>query len=152
MDFHPRDGLVRTFVENSVHYQLDGDDEEWKALYPNGGIVYVGENKKPFTISMFHQLRCLDILRREIVRLEAASSEPDPSETQEKAANSTSASNSSPLHYHCVDYLRQMVLCRADLELDPVFGKPHPAVIPDAYQCRDWSKVYTSVKEKRGEF
>jgi len=126
---------VRTFIENSAHFRVDGDDEEWESLVPGNGLVYLGNENQPYTMSMMHQLRCIDIVRKEIVDLEA-----NPQRVMARP---------SDISHHCVNYLRQMVLCRGDLELDPVAGKPHPAVFPDAYQCRDWETVYRAVEENQ---
>jgi len=127
--------LVRTFIENSAHFQVDGDDEEWESLVPGNGLVYLGNEKQPYTMSMIHQLRCIDIVRKEIVDLEA-----NPQRAMARP---------SEISHHCVNYLRQMVLCRGDLELDSVAGKPHPVVFPDAYQCRDWEMVYRAIEENQ---
>jgi len=88
--------------EDSVHYQMDTEDgrAEWASLIPGSGLVYLGEQHHPFSISMFHQLRCLDILREDIV---------------EGNSNTT-------LRHHCLNYLRQMVMCRGDTELETILG------------------------------
>ncbi|KAF9479331.1 hypothetical protein BDN70DRAFT_984120 [Pholiota conissans] len=134
---------VRTFIENTVHFGVDGDEAEWEAMVPNKGMVYLEDpndkNLKLFTVSIFHQLRCLDIIRKGIVDLEARHSRsPLDSETSLTA-----------LTHHCVNYLRQMVLCRSDLDLDTVFGSPKPAVYSDTYQCKDWEAIYRDVEKNQ---
>ncbi|KAJ6620262.1 major facilitator superfamily domain-containing protein [Mycena sp. CBHHK59/15] len=96
-------------VENTVHYQLNSSeaDAEWAALVPpNGGIVHVGPDRRPFMPSVFHQLRCLNILRQAYVS--------DAHNTLPKHAKLASQSR------HCLNYLRQMIMCRANLRLEPV--------------------------------
>ncbi|KAJ7736775.1 hypothetical protein DFH07DRAFT_842772 [Mycena maculata] len=125
---------VRMFVEDTAHFQMD-DDLEWDSLSPGDGLVYLGDDHQPFIPSMFHQLRCLNIIRRAVVDLEASGTNETVQPTD--------------LGHHCVNYLRQMVLCRGDLALDRVLGKPFPNVFPDTYQCRDWSTVYHEVEKNQ---
>ncbi|KAF7297366.1 hypothetical protein MIND_00970100 [Mycena indigotica] len=58
--------LVQMSVEDTVNYQLNDSlaDAQWASLTPNNGIVYVGAEKSPYLLSLFHQLKCLDIIRR----------------------------------------------------------------------------------------
>ncbi|EJD00200.1 uncharacterized protein FOMMEDRAFT_170189 [Fomitiporia mediterranea MF3/22] len=124
-------GRVKAFRENSIHFSLE-DDAEWEAAVPGDGLIYLGKQRRPFMVSMFHQLRCLDIVRREIVSV-AHSGKPD-------------ISPASDLGQYCVNYLRQMAMCRGDLDLDVIMGWPHPAVYPDLTECSDWEVVYKEVE------
>ncbi|THU78136.1 hypothetical protein K435DRAFT_973653 [Dendrothele bispora CBS 962.96] len=119
-------------LEETIHYQLDSveADAEWAALYPGGGMIYLGEQAQSFSLSMFHQLRCLDIFREEIVRTSGLN-------------GSVSA---SPLSQHCINYLRQTALCRAGVYLSPVLASPKPKANPDVFVCRDWEEVYDAVR------
>jgi len=134
----PIDSLpkVAMQLEDTLHFQMESEkshaDAEWEALYPGGGLVYFGEPRRPFMPSMFHQLRCLDIIRRAVVDAETNSD--------------LLSERSMALTQHCINYLRQMVLCRTDLDLEIVFGRGKPEVHPDLYQCRDWTKVYEEVE------
>ncbi|KAH9058109.1 hypothetical protein EDB87DRAFT_1744281 [Lactarius vividus] len=64
---------------------------------------YSALRRWPFSISLFHQLRCLDVIRHDII-------EALPQEESE-------------LSRHCLNYMRQMALCRTDLAVDPVLGR-----------------------------
>ncbi|KAJ7574920.1 hypothetical protein C8J56DRAFT_718508, partial [Mycena floridula] len=120
-------------VEETRHFQME-NDMEWDALSPGNGLVYI--EHQPFTLSMFHQLRCLNIIRKAVVNLEATGT----NETVQ----------ASDLGHHCVNYLRQMVLCRANLELDLILGKPqHFRVVSDTHQCLDWTVVYREVAQNQ---
>jgi hypothetical protein len=124
-------------IEPTKHYQLSGHnaDAEWAALAPNDGIVRLGPHRQPYSISLFHQLRCLDIIRRDIVQ----SLPPEDSMFK--------------LSRHCLNYMRQMVLCRADLALDPVLGRALEArVRPDTNQCVDWRRVYEELEKNQREY
>ena len=93
-------GDAKMFVENTDHYALDTEEgiAEWASLVPpDGGVIKIpGHENQPLTISLFHQLRCLDVLRGAVV-----------SSLQNRTA-------ADPKTIHCLNYLRQMVLCRAD--------------------------------------
>jgi hypothetical protein len=138
---HPRTwhiGLlppIRMNIEPTKHYQLSGQaaDAEWAALAPNNGILHLGPQRQPYSVSLFHQLRCLDIIRRDIVGVL-------PPED-------------SKLSRHCLNYMRQMVLCRADLAVDPVLGRGVDArVRPDTNQCVDWRRVYEELEKNQREY
>ena len=131
---------VRMNIEPTKHYQLSGPaaDAEWAALAPHDGIVHLGPHRRPYSISLFHQLRCLDIIRRDIVVPPAPEDEDD---------------GNKKLSRHCLNYMRQMVLCRADLALDPVLGRAHEArVRPDTNQCVDWRRVYEEAERNQREY
>ena len=121
-------------MENSVHYNLEAD-EEWDAAGWRGGIeppLLLNSQNQSYTISMAHQLRCLDIIRSSLVRFRSAVDMSEP----------------SALTAHCMNYLRQMVLCRSDVTLesarDPV--GPNIAVSDVSHVCRDWSVVWEKLR------
>jgi len=128
---------VRTFIaDNSIHFTMQPhDDVEWDTLIPGDGLVYLGPDKQPYTVSVVHQLRCIDIARRGIYDV---AMHPE-----------NSAKHPTPLENHCVNYLRQMIQCRADLELDPVAGRPFPNVHPESYECADWDQLLDAIQENQ---
>ena len=122
-------------IEPTKHYQLSGynADAEWAALAPNNGILYLGPHRQPFSISLFHQLRCLDIIRRDVAE--------------------TLPQEESRLSRHCLNYMRQMVLCRTDLAVDPVMGRELEAEVrAETNQCVDWRRVYQTLEENQREY
>ncbi|KAJ7650621.1 hypothetical protein FB45DRAFT_888277 [Roridomyces roridus] len=125
----PDNSRVLMPVHDTVRYQLDTEDgaAEWAASYPGNGLVYLGQQCRPFTTSMFHQIRCLDHIRTAAVDVHS---------------NRTSNNVDSPLTLHCLNYLRQMALCRSHSYLDPILGYPIPNAHPDTDVCQDWSVVY----------
>lgn len=128
-------GVVKMAVEDTVSYPLNGSDaaSKWDSMLPRGGgIVHVGPNKQPYMLSLFHQLKCLDVLRRFHV---------DRVEDRDGGLDA--------LARHCLNYLRLMVLCRADLRLESV-QDPDGAHAVDMYgdlTCVDWRQVYARVEE-----
>ncbi|KAJ7052543.1 hypothetical protein C8F01DRAFT_1170360 [Mycena amicta] len=138
-DDHPRawpipmSGPIHMPLENTVHYAIESSeaDEEWRSMIPGNGIVYLGEHRRPFSISMFHQLRCMDILRQEMWSAQSTNvTKPD-----------------SLLNQHCLNYMRQMVLCASDTTLlEPI---SQSLVAPELVSCRNWSVVYEAVEENQ---
>lgn len=109
-------------VFDTSYYQLDESGaQDYSAMLPSGGhIVHVGNTE--YTVTLFHQMRCLEILRREYTR----------------------APQTSPsfLTQHCLNYLRQTIVCRPNLRLESV-KSPHGESTKE-YEtvCRDWTAVY----------
>lgn len=116
-------------VHNTEHYQLNGSqaDAQWEALIPaNGGLVRLGPHNELFMVSMYHQLKCLDIIRRHYVE------------------GSMGKAGTPPVTRHCLNYLRQMVLCRGDRRLECVvdLDGDHIVQVRGTQTCRDWTHVY----------
>ncbi|KIL71222.1 hypothetical protein M378DRAFT_154723 [Amanita muscaria Koide BX008] len=122
---------VRIGFENTKHYELDTEQgaREWEALVPGDGVVYLGPEKEPFSVSLFHQLKCLDVLRREIV---------DGKRTE--------------VARHCLNYIKQMILCRGDVHLESFNYASHIDPIDQSgeWECRDWDAVYREVRSMAG--
>ncbi|KAH9929376.1 uncharacterized protein B0H18DRAFT_953560 [Fomitopsis serialis] len=100
---------VAMSIGDTVRYQLNDPfaEEEYARLMPSGGhLVYVHDAGRPrgdaveepgpraYTVTLFHQLKCLDIIRRELT--------DDSLETPTIRAA------------HCMNYLRQMIICRVN--------------------------------------
>ncbi|KLO05141.1 hypothetical protein SCHPADRAFT_802036, partial [Schizopora paradoxa] len=114
-------------------YQIDTEmgAKEWESLVPaDGGIVYWRNNEtgelETCTTSLFHQLRCLNVVRLELIR---------PTRLEMHTPNER-------LLAHCFNYIRQTNLCRSSLFVeamsDPFDGVnfTYPRV------CKDWRRVY----------
>lgn len=123
-------GAAAISIEDTRHYQLEGEeaDREWDALAPGRGLIRLGEHSQLFSFSMFHQLRCLDILRKDYIY----------------GLNETDFD--LRLSDHCLNYLRQMILCRSEFTLASLLGDPDPNSFPDIYMCRNWETVYAAVR------
>ena len=92
-------------------------------------------------VSMFHQLRCLDIIREVIVDFYLDTS---PDATISRPA----------IVQHCMNYLRQAVMCRGDLHLETVraSGGPQVTVSAVTHSCKDWTAVYEAAEENWREY
>ncbi|KAI0077300.1 hypothetical protein K474DRAFT_1596295, partial [Panus rudis PR-1116 ss-1] len=129
----------------SRRYQFNTSDgiAEWKSLVPGDGVVYLGKEQRPFGVSMMHQLGCLDVLREEIVR---------PREESRLSGSENDGSNMA-LARHCLNYIKQMMLCRADSQLEPFwYNNNHgPVDLYGFYECKDWTAVHQAIKLNQGE-
>lgn len=132
-------GLVNVYmsVENTRHYSLS-NDTEWERLLPSNGVLRLGDDGREFTISMFHQLRCLNILRRTLV----------------SHRDRSIGKREMQLARHCMNYLRQMVLCRSQLHLESVRSHDgaHLAVSETTHTCQDWTAVYDGAEANAREY
>ncbi|KAF9557474.1 hypothetical protein CPC08DRAFT_710372 [Agrocybe pediades] len=119
--------------EDTVRFSFEDDETsnlEWDSLSPGRGLIYLGEHKRPFSTSMFHQLRCISIIRTQAIR---------------NITKDNDTSSASSVGFHCLNYLRQMVLCRSDRAIAPISAFPEKVMDYDYAQCRDWTAVYDAV-------
>jgi hypothetical protein len=75
---------------------------------------------------MYHQMHCLQRIRSAIVQ-------------------------GDPGHHtrHCLNLLRQTVLCASDTTLDPMNTEKGTDGLGIVHVCRDWQKVYDFVEENQ---
>jgi hypothetical protein len=83
-----------------------------------------------FGVSMFHQIHCLQMLRLALIN--------GPSDHSG----------------HCLNFLRQAILCNSDITLDPLLDDSEGAVkstdgMGVTHVCRDWSQVYAYITENQ---
>ncbi|KAF9562249.1 hypothetical protein CPC08DRAFT_634264 [Agrocybe pediades] len=133
--------------DNPKHFKLDEEDgiAEWGALAPQNGVVHLGPAKQPYTVAMLHQLKCLDIIRRDMVAAEGGTSD---------VGHEGRYSGPSALGRHCVNYMRQMVMCHGDWELESFQFASHIKPIDwyGVYECMDWEAVYNAVRDNQKEY
>ncbi|KAJ7792082.1 hypothetical protein B0H13DRAFT_2394081 [Mycena leptocephala] len=118
------------------HYGVDESaDEEWDKLLPSGGhLVYVAEDMAvsptPYTVTLFHQFKCLSIIR-----------------AQYKLPPRTPI---TPQTRHCMNYLRQTILCGLNLRIESV---EEVSGLTDRYLydtvCRDWRNLYEEAERNQ---
>lgn len=113
-----------------------GKAELWHSVYPEGyGFVRLGSGDRILCTAMFHQLHCLEKMR---ILLD------DPFNTEV----------SFPHQQHCMNYLRQLFLCKADVTLEPILEHVHGAELDEStdlsmlsgdgvtYECGDSKVLY----------
>ena len=122
---------------HTIRFELDSPDgiAEWDANFPGNGVAYLGEHKQPFTVGLMHELRCLDILRQSVVR-------------------DANAGPPSEWARHCLNYMKQAIICRGDTHLESIQYPNHfdPVDREGIYECKDWSAVYHAVKQSQEEY
>ncbi|KAI0797692.1 hypothetical protein C8Q75DRAFT_801618 [Abortiporus biennis] len=132
------DGLptVELTVEESVHYGLSGDqaDADWLSNSPLGvGHVHLGEISRLMGPSMFHEMHCIRSIRYAI------------------ASGTRKGPISSFGHIgHCFNYLRQAILCDADLTLEPGDAFQRDFTVDRVgmtHTCHDWRAMYGAVEK-----
>lgn len=132
---------IKMHIEDSVRFSFANSEEAahvWEAQIPGNGAIYLGKERQPFSIGMMHELRCLHHLRAEIVLGWSL-----------RERNVTLPPNR--LSRHCLNYLRQMVLCRADVDLEPVSTLPSKSHLRES-RCNDWTTVYDAIERNQKEY
>lgn len=116
-------------VEESVHYQIEGEDGryDWASIEPAGwAYVRLGPDRRAFAYVMGHELHCLHRIRISIA-------EPD---------NPLGSLNHAR---HCLNYLRQWILCTPDLTLepfDPLERDFETERVGATHVCQNWKALY----------
>ncbi|KAL9113667.1 MAG: hypothetical protein Q9227_002112 [Pyrenula ochraceoflavens] len=151
------------FWEDRTPYQgppTDEVDREWNKLYKNVGIIKIDEKsakKLPnktlpipgeedsyvVGIEVFHQLHCLDSIRRALY----------PDRYQETVGLSEKALKAYWIHVeHCIDNIRQVIQCYGDTSTIPWIINPrHHRPAPDAHTthvCRSFDKLHSWASER----
>ncbi|KAI0487146.1 hypothetical protein F4859DRAFT_527283 [Xylaria cf. heliscus] len=129
--------------ENTTEFFSDETLSRWKTLMPVGaGRGPKGESFS--TTSMTHQLHCLFMMGRIYAGVTAGTTESLPSDYHS--------------HFlHCIDYLRQAVMCSADMALelhdpsDPDDLGPQDGGWNGHHVCKDYTQVLGYLEEQISE-
>ncbi|KAK4448437.1 hypothetical protein QBC34DRAFT_407430 [Podospora aff. communis PSN243] len=105
-------------------------------LPPSQPIANHTEEAELYSLSVTHQLHCLAVLRDVIIKYERRDRSRFAGDGHE---------------YHCLDYIRQAILCSGDTTLDyandRVFGQDGKVTrygftgSNSTHQCRDWDFI-----------
>ncbi|KAJ7771234.1 hypothetical protein B0H14DRAFT_2539093 [Mycena olivaceomarginata] len=127
-------------ITSSAHYQFDTEEgaAEYAKLLPSGGhTVHIMNERtglmETYTVTLFHQMKCLDILRDEYLKV-VAGAVP------------------SFLTRHCMNYLRQSILCRPNLRMESVKNTVGTAIRDYEAVCLDWTKIYEEAEQNYAAF
>ncbi|KAF7864304.1 uncharacterized protein EAF02_010272 [Botrytis sinoallii] len=138
------DTLLQTFEYNRTFGEPPSNvsDEAWRSVFPSHGGFFKHPRLAPerSAFSVYHQLHCLNSLR---IGVWSVYNEHNKHSTMELEHEHESGFMMSPSHLrHCIDLLRQSIMCRPDLtvekkneELGGVtgFGTEH--------QCKNWEQL-----------
>ncbi|KAJ7930914.1 hypothetical protein B0H13DRAFT_1594950, partial [Mycena leptocephala] len=122
----PDGSPVAMHFGSTTRYQFNSPDvdAEYERLIPAGGHV-VQVQDRTCSVALFHQMKCLDIIRREYLE-----NTPDI----------------SPLTRHCLLYLRQTMIFQSNPRLESVRNTVGSANRRYDAVCRDWTLVYTEAE------
>ncbi|MCJ1326667.1 hypothetical protein MMC10_003332 [Thelotrema lepadinum] len=121
----------------------------WRQIFPNEGGFFIHETIAPTrsTFSVFHQLHCLDNIRRSYwVNHDAAV-------LGEQLKDEDVHVDIQPSHVrHCIDLLRQSLMCTADTTLEVVDEKTNGVHgFRTEHQCRDWEQLIEWANEQQAK-
>jgi len=90
---------------------------------------------------MFHEIRCLNIILKTLAAYYADESEDSHIQNPQLA-------------HHCMNYLRQMVLCRRSLRLQSVRASRgnHVTAWDVTDTCLDWTMVYDAAEKNYQDY
>ncbi|KAH7924979.1 hypothetical protein BV22DRAFT_1112544 [Leucogyrophana mollusca] len=121
-------------IEDTPRYGISNPEawSEWRNtdLFSKGnGFVRLGEQGRTFGVSMFHQMHCLQMIRKAVIERNSADGHT----------------------HHCLNLMRQAVLCASDTTLDPLDVDDGERLIGTdgigvVHVCRDWERVYDFVR------
>ncbi|KAK2052779.1 hypothetical protein LY76DRAFT_526000 [Colletotrichum caudatum] len=119
---------------NATDFLSDATLNQWRSLLP-AGAGWKSEDDGPFfTTTMTHQLHCIYMMGMVYSGL-----------TTDKVQMLTPDYNTH--FFHCIDYLRQAVMCSADLALEPHHSTdaddngPGDGSWNGMHVCKDYSQV-----------
>ncbi|KAF4612451.1 hypothetical protein D9613_004419 [Agrocybe pediades] len=133
--------LVKLLAQESVHYDIlspEAQDEWLWTASAGDGHLRLGKDKRLFAVAMFHELHCLRTIRGVIAH----------------GWNSITKERQNHI-LHCFNYLRQYVLCAADVTLEPGdFTKRNFTTerVGATHTCVDWQPAYEMMAEKWAEW
>ncbi len=127
---------IAQLVDANAYYGMSADDE-WQSLLPSNhasGVHLDPTSEQTLRVSVYHQLSCLNALRQLYMN-------PGWGDDQTKTETA----------HHCLNILRQAVLCNGDTTLEP----SHPETLSNGnvvaaasgmdvlHVCRDWEQLRT---------
>jgi hypothetical protein len=126
----PGDGFV--LIPNASAYSLPPGQPLDSASSEEGAVGEI------YDISVFHQLHCLNHIRTFLFTLKAGIDYNTATETYENLLKAQ-----EDHVYHCFDYVRQALMCQADLTVEwPRTEADGTRVAVDgwgvAHQCKNW--------------
>ncbi|KAG9309709.1 hypothetical protein JVU11DRAFT_10385 [Chiua virens] len=134
-DIMPSDP-VAMIIHNSHRYDFSPSGvEDSAALLPSGGhLVHLGSPPIPYTPTLFHQMKCLEIIHAALADAPGSVATP------------------TPLVSHCLNYLRQIILCRPNLRLESVTNGDASSEKEYEVVCKDWEVVYAAAEQNQRAF
>jgi len=115
------------------------NEAEYSRMKEETALNIDGKGGRVVAISVFHQLHCVNLLRRRIW------------DAEESIPQSTHPLRVPHLD-HCLDYLRQVLMCNGDLSPNTFSvapgGKGYVPSFNESHQCRDFEKIFDWAKKR----
>ncbi|KAK7691638.1 hypothetical protein QCA50_005037 [Cerrena zonata] len=128
------DKVTMHFVRRSALYGANQDG--WNHMLPSGEHLiregHLDGSVSTYTVAVFHQLQCLNIIRRY------------------HAGDSEFPSTSSPLVAHCLNYLRESILCQMDMREEQIPDKP--LINGFDRMCMDWEVIWQEAEKNHEQY
>jgi hypothetical protein len=131
---------VEIAIQETVRFDLNASsdiaDKEWHSLYGRPYTIHLGPDQRRFALAFYHQFHCLRAMQFAITHPD------DTTYTVEHI-------------HHCLNYLRQHLLCAADDEIergDFLEWGFIPGLLETTRVCRDWDKVNDVVDKALVDF
>ncbi|KAH9476612.1 Oxidase ustYa [Psilocybe cubensis] len=128
-------------ISKAERFGLYSNESEWESILPMGdGFIYHPDDQKHYLVSHFHSLHCLRSFHR-YLRMAMVSNPQNDGYTMLDIGHV----------HHCLIYLRQILLCNADLTLEPASHKqrtPDGKIVETvtgidiAHRCTDWEQLW----------
>ncbi|KAI0190131.1 hypothetical protein EV127DRAFT_511815 [Xylaria flabelliformis] len=156
MNEYPPHKTIHTAVFQDTTYNEIGDkkphaDSLWRGLFPSGnGLVSINESDREaqglsetwpdpdtpgnglYFMAGYHNLHCLAKIRTSIFQFQAQENQSEPS-----------------AHiWHCIDQIRQTIMCNIDTTLVPMRG-PKEFIDGHYHVCKDYRDVFEWASEHR---
>ncbi|KAF4630648.1 hypothetical protein G7Y89_g7488 [Cudoniella acicularis] len=123
-------------------------DEAWQNIFPpkNGFFDNATTDNRRGAFAFYHQLHCLHALQ--IGYYEAVSAANEGRRLSEDFLEDGSNMGSAKHVRHCVDYLRQSLMCHADTNVEPeIPGGKEVVGFGTVHYCRDYGAVLQWLNE-----
>ncbi|KAF2010397.1 hypothetical protein BU24DRAFT_427525 [Aaosphaeria arxii CBS 175.79] len=156
-------GLVPEVTETFQAHEdfmkpFTGEKDAWSKLLPPGrGFVFVPEPREYglnegqetpwgeiFSVSLFHQIHCLGLLRKQYWTLLNHVASGD----QEAALKESLKQQENTHTGHCFDYLRQALMCAGDMSMEWPRDEPdgskrrHVDGWDIPHKCKSWDTIW----------
>ncbi|CAL1712047.1 unnamed protein product [Somion occarium] len=146
----PSDEVDKAWADLYNDFGISKIPESQARLLPNKTSAIPGEDNYVVALSVFHQLHCLNLIRRSL--------RPEHYADPETGAIGGIAPEDLPEHLnHCVDNIRQSIMCSADISV--IVWKWNDAEntafprMDTVHSCRNFNKIVDWAKAHRsGDF
>ncbi|KAM0795053.1 hypothetical protein BDR22DRAFT_894522 [Usnea florida] len=140
INFHSDNYHFRTFMYNGTFASTSSEETNmaWDSLFPEGmGFIEDPAGiSEGAGVSAFHQLHCLNLLRQ----LHSSEDSDDEDSQQHSRYHAK----------HCVEYLRQALICAADSTIEPGNATSrHVTGSGVVHECRDFDGLYAWTEQRK---